>query len=260
MALHAPITGLIVAVHATVGQHVQTETPVFSLLNTETVLIEAQLPEADLARLGPSYRAIYETLQHQVPLCRFLARKGPGVWWCSGPRSMRKPVPCPWSMRCRILTGTCGSAWRSPSTLFIIQAQAEIGGNGVHFGDQKLFAELMLMHEIRSYEEARAAPGLVFFDRGVPELVGYLPMVGRVTRPHFVKAAELYRYNRTVFIAPPWREIFANDAERKQDWNEAVKSYEWCVKTYRETGYELVELPKASVGERVRFVLGRVVA
>ena len=42
---------------------------------------------------------------------------------------------------------------------FIIQAQAEIGGMGVHFGDQGLFAELMLMHEIRSYEEALAAPG-----------------------------------------------------------------------------------------------------
>jgi predicted ATPase len=141
---------------------------------------------------------------------------------------------------------------------FIIQAQAEIGGTGVHFGDQKLFAELMLMHEIRSYEEQRGAPGLVFFDRGVPELVGYLPMVGRTVPQHFKVAAEIYRYNPTVFVAPPWREIFANDAERKQDWAEAVDSYEWCVKTYRDTGYDLVELPRASVADRVRFVLGRV--
>ncbi len=61
VALHAPITGVIVAVHATVGEHVQTDAPVFTILNTETVLIEAQLPESDLARLGPSYRATYET-------------------------------------------------------------------------------------------------------------------------------------------------------------------------------------------------------
>lgn len=61
VALHAPIAGVIVAVHATVGEHVQTETPVLTILNTDTVLIEAQLPESDLARLGSSYRATYET-------------------------------------------------------------------------------------------------------------------------------------------------------------------------------------------------------
>jgi cobalt-zinc-cadmium efflux system membrane fusion protein len=61
VALHAPITGVIVVVNATVGEHVSTDTPVFTILNTDTVLIEAQLPEADLARLGPSYRATYET-------------------------------------------------------------------------------------------------------------------------------------------------------------------------------------------------------
>jgi RND family efflux transporter MFP subunit len=44
-----------------VGEHVQTETAVFTILNTDTVLIAAQLPEADLGRLGPSYRATYET-------------------------------------------------------------------------------------------------------------------------------------------------------------------------------------------------------
>lgn len=141
---------------------------------------------------------------------------------------------------------------------FIIQAQAEIGGMGVHFGDQALFAELMLMHEIRNYHEAQAAPGLVFFDRGVPELVGYLPMVGRPVPKHFRAAAELYQYNKRVFLTPPWEEIFANDAERKQDWAEAVRSYEHCAAVYRELGYETVDLPKVSVKDRVRFVLQNV--
>jgi predicted ATPase len=141
---------------------------------------------------------------------------------------------------------------------FIIQAQVAIGGKALHWDDQALFAELMLMHEIRNYEEARMHEGLTFFDRGVPELVGYLPMVGRPSRPHFVRAAELYQYNRLVFATPPWREIFANDSERKQDFDEAVASYERCVETYRAAGYEIAELPKASVEARVGFVLERV--
>jgi len=149
--------------------------------------------------------------------------------------------------------GRTGEAGR-----FIIQAQAEIGGMGVHFGDQGLFAELMLMHEIRSYEEALAAPGLVFCDRGIPELAGYLSLVGRPVPPHFRRAAELYRYNGTVFMTPPWREIFANDPERRQDWDEAVLTYEQCAAAYRAQGYTVIDLPKASVRERVMFVLDRV--
>ena len=78
VALQAPIAGVIVAVHATVGEHVQTETPVFSLLNTETVLIEAQLPEADLARLGSSYRAIYETSAAPGTFVPLLSPEGTG--------------------------------------------------------------------------------------------------------------------------------------------------------------------------------------
>ena len=59
--LKAPITGIVSAVHATIGEHIHTAAAVFTLLNTETVLIEAQLPESDLGRLGPSHGATYET-------------------------------------------------------------------------------------------------------------------------------------------------------------------------------------------------------
>jgi RND family efflux transporter MFP subunit len=59
--LRAPISGAVTSVRATVGEHVDTDTSVFTLLNPESVLIEAQLPEADLGRLGPSHGALYET-------------------------------------------------------------------------------------------------------------------------------------------------------------------------------------------------------
>ena len=48
-------------VQGTVGEHVNTDAPVCTILNTETVLIEAQLPESDLGRLGSSHGATYET-------------------------------------------------------------------------------------------------------------------------------------------------------------------------------------------------------
>ena len=69
------------------------------------------------------------------------------------------------------------------------------------------------------------------------------------------KAAETFRYNRTVFIAPPWPEIFQQDRERKQDFEEAVRTYHAVLATYAENAYDVVEIPRVPVEERVRFVL-----
>jgi len=65
----------------------------------------------------------------------------------------------------------------------------------------------------------------------------------------------VFRYNRRVFIAPPWQDIFQQDSERKQDFEEAVRTYEALVASYTTYGYELVEIPRVSVEERARFVL-----
>lgn len=69
------------------------------------------------------------------------------------------------------------------------------------------------------------------------------------------QATETFRYNRTVFVAPPWREIFQQDRERKQKFDEAVRTFEVMVETYTALGYKLVELPRVSVEGRVSFVL-----
>lgn len=137
----------------------------------------------------------------------------------------------------------------------IIQEQHLIGGDALHDGDQRKFADLMLTRSIAAYEQVdeRAAP--VFFDRGLPELVGYGPFVGHETPAYFHKAAALFRFNKKVFILPPWPEIYGQDDERKQDFAEAVESWRLSAETYPKLGYELVEVPKAGIADRVDFVL-----
>jgi predicted ATPase len=137
----------------------------------------------------------------------------------------------------------------------IIQGQVAIGGTALPWSDWAAFAELMLSWEMRSYRWAQAQAGPVFFDRGVPDVVGYLRLAGLPVPQHMEKAAEIFHYNRRVFIAPPWPEIFRQDRERKQDLDEAVRTYDAMVATYRDYGYVLVELPRAAVDERLRFVL-----
>ena len=139
----------------------------------------------------------------------------------------------------------------------IIQDQAAIGGRALPWRDPEAFAEMMLCWEMRSHHIARLEAGPVFFDRGVPDVIGYLRLMGLPVPAHMKKAAAVFRYNRRVFIAPPWEEIFEQDSERKQDFAEAVRTYEAMVATYATCGYELVVIPKVPVAGRVEFVIAR---
>lgn len=137
----------------------------------------------------------------------------------------------------------------------IIRDQAAIGGPALPWNDPTLFAELMLGCEMRSHAIASAQTGPVFFDRGVPDIEGYLRVSGLPVPGHLKAAAAARRYNRKVFIPPPWREIFGEDSERKQDFDEAVRTHEAMAEVYTALGYELVTVPCAPVQQRLRFVL-----
>jgi predicted ATPase len=140
----------------------------------------------------------------------------------------------------------------------VIQQQLSIGGNALPWGDRMRFADMMLAYEIRSYEKARQTAGPVFFDRGVPDVLGYLRLIGQTIPQHMKKTAAEYPYHRSVFIAPPWPEIFHPDDERKQDFAEAAQTCDAMVETYSELEYQLVEIPRGTVEERLEFVLGKV--
>lgn len=137
----------------------------------------------------------------------------------------------------------------------VIQDQMAIAGPALPWEDRAQFAELMLVWEMRSYRIAQKSVGPVFFDRGIPDVLGYLRLSNLPIPAHMQQAVEIFRYHRRVFIAPPWQEIFQNDSERKQDFDEAARTYEAMIQSYAAHGYELVEIPRVSVEDRADFVL-----
>ena len=137
----------------------------------------------------------------------------------------------------------------------IIRDQTRIGGAGWHGQDRRLFAELMLGREMRSWHEAQGIHGPVVFDRGIPDVIGYLQLYEGQAPAHVHQAAALFRYHPTVLFAPPWPEIFGQDAERGQDFEEAVATARAMEEAYDAAGYDLLPLPLATPGERVDFVL-----
>ncbi len=56
----APIAGIVVAQDAIVGQFVRPEEPLFAILDSSRVLLEARVPESEMGRIGTSRDALYE--------------------------------------------------------------------------------------------------------------------------------------------------------------------------------------------------------
>jgi len=140
----------------------------------------------------------------------------------------------------------------------ILKEQKAIGGDATHDGDQVKYRDLMLERSVAAFNavEERAAP--VFFDRGIPELLGYGEPAGAPTPTHVAQAIARYRYSRTVFVFPAWEAIYCHDEERKHTFRHAVEVYQSVNAVYRQCGYAPVEVPCVSVAERVQFILARV--
>lgn len=139
----------------------------------------------------------------------------------------------------------------------VIREQVASGGDALPWGDRHAYAREMLVRDRAAWREAREHMGPTFFDRGLPDILGYLRLMGEPDPAELVEALDACRYAREIFVAPPWEAIFDQDAERRQDFAEACRTFDSMCAVYAAAGYALVPLPLAPVAERVAFVLDR---
>ncbi len=134
----------------------------------------------------------------------------------------------------------------------LIRQQVQLQSDRVPWKDLEGFAELALEAMITHYETSDSA--VTFFDRGIPDIIAYLEVGGRFVPPHFLKSARQYRYHPRVLLTPPWPEIYVNDDERWQSFQEAQEIYQAIAGTYESYGYDCLSLPKVPIPERITFV------
>lgn len=139
----------------------------------------------------------------------------------------------------------------------IVREELARAGDALPWVDPEAFLHRAMAMALKDRETAmRNTAGLVFFDRGLIDAAAALMHVtgqdalGPLLREH--------RYNRRAFLAPPWREIFANDTERRHSFEEAVAEYGRLLNGYAALGYQTHVLPKTTVEERADFVLAAV--
>ncbi|MBE3639781.1 AAA family ATPase [Mangrovicoccus algicola] len=134
----------------------------------------------------------------------------------------------------------------------IIREEMQSGGDALPWADRGAYAERMLERDLHAYSAAQRLSGPIIFDRGIPDVLGYLKLCGLPVPPHIATAAKAARYNRRVFLAPFWDEIFTQDTERKQTRAEATCAV--MRETYTALGYKITELPRADIATRADFV------
>lgn len=138
----------------------------------------------------------------------------------------------------------------------IIRQQVASGGAGVPWNDMRLYTQLMQEQTIAVFDKVPlGSTGPVFFDRGLPDVICHAQLNNLPVDEELKTATYQLRYNQQVFLFPPWQEIYETDAERKQNFETAVATYEILKDVYKKYDYVLVEVPKMPIVDRAAFIL-----
>ena len=133
----------------------------------------------------------------------------------------------------------------------IVKEQLAIDGKALPWKDLDHFLELALSRYIYQFNSQAETNNLVFFDRGIIVAV----QLDREQGHHFDKAAKKFKYHKTIFMLPPWEDIYRFDKERKHSFDQAVEEYEQLLIKYKKYGYNIVMVPKDSVSKRADMIL-----
>lgn len=140
----------------------------------------------------------------------------------------------------------------------LIRQQMQLEHGVLPWKNMKAFANLALDQMTQQYHNATSIDKLCFFDRGIPDILGYLQFSKQRPSSEILKIAADHIYAPVVFICPPWSEIYVNDPERPQTFEDALDLF-WCIKNAYETlHYTIVEVPLDTVSARTQFILDAV--
>lgn len=118
-----------------------------------------------------------------------------------------------------------------------------------------LFSKLLLDGRIQQYKTADTTNHeLVFFDRGIPDVHAYMDFTNTSYPKIYLDSCKEHNYS-TVFLMPPWKDIYASDNERYESYEASLEIYTFIKKAYVQLAYDIIEVPFGSVQNRTDFIL-----
>ncbi len=137
----------------------------------------------------------------------------------------------------------------------VIKGAQEKGIEQLFLEQPLLFSELLLEGRKKQFFSAKnEEANIVFLDRGIPDVLAYMHYIGDSYPAFFDEACKEHKYSK-IFILPTWKEIYVSDDERYESYEQALLIQEHLVETYKKYGYELIEVPKDTVENRMQFLL-----
>jgi len=97
--------------------------------------------------------------------------------------------------------------------------------------------------------------GSLFCDRSIVDCVAYLKNAKKEIPEHLIAFPFHEHYQKTVFFAPPWADIYKKDKQRPQEFEDHLSLSQQLKETYINMGFEVIHLPFATVEKRVDFIL-----
>ena len=95
---------------------------------------------------------------------------------------------------------------------------------------------------------------LAITDRSLIDTIAYMNLFQLEIPELMLDRIERVNYQKKAFLAPLWDEIYANDKERLENKEEALRIEKSIKETYKEFGFNLIEIPKLSVAERTNWL------
>ncbi len=133
----------------------------------------------------------------------------------------------------------------------IIKKQLSLKTNKLPWDDVLGFSKLVLNEQIKDFESANS--DLVFYDRGIPDIIGYINHSKKKTFTNLIMSNKTNRYDY-VFILPHWEEIYTTDNERRETFKEAKLISKEIEHAYKISGYNPVKVPPESIHNRIKFI------
>jgi predicted ATPase len=117
------------------------------------------------------------------------------------------------------------------------------------------FAREIFRRDLEKYNQVKDKAGTVFFDRSAVEALGMVNEARTMPEDLLSSQLEALRFYKTVFLLPPWPEIYRTDNERDHSFGHVGRVHGQVVRWYRRCGYSINEVLCAPIEARAEHVL-----
>lgn len=121
--------------------------------------------------------------------------------------------------------------------------------------DAKSFNDQLINTRLQHFTDASIInKEYLFYDRGLPDVLAYMNYFGQPIEKRYLDICSKKRYDE-VLILPPWKEIYVQDNERLENFEQACGIHAHLEQTYTELEYQPIEVPLGTIEERLQFVI-----